>query len=140
MLLYSRSVQAKIACNFASCSQFYFRLAKIWAMFSRQNTKWSSRFSDLTVIVFFFTASLGSLCMAIGLIMSPLTVGVCKRKSTRLTGVIGGLVLALGCLFSSFANQFHQLFFSHAIMTGKKMLTNLLYTLCFIRKESISRT
>jgi len=62
--------------------------------------------------------SLGSLCMAIGLIMSPLTVGVCKRKSTRLTGVIGGLVLALGCLFSSFANQFHQLFFSHAIMTG----------------------
>lgn len=53
--------------------------------------------------------------------ISPLTVGICKRKSTRITAVIGGLVVALGCLFSSFANQFHQLFFSHAVMTGKMM-------------------
>ena len=80
---------------------------------------------DYEIYFFFLTDALGGLCLAIGLILSPLTVGVCKRKSTRLTGVIGGLVLALGCLFSSFANQFHQLFFSHAIMTGKKVLTNI---------------
>jgi hypothetical protein len=75
--------------------------------------------------------------MAIGLIMSPLTVGVCKRKSTRLTGVIGGLVLALGCLFSSFANQFHQLFFSHAIMTGKKNVDKYIIHIMFYKKKNI---
>ena len=71
----------------------------------------------------FFTASLGALSMSFGLFMSPFIIGICKRKSTRLTAVIGGLVLSLGCLFSSFANQFHQLYFSHAVMTGKKLLS-----------------
>jgi hypothetical protein len=56
--------------------------------------------------------------MGTGLFFSPIIVGVCKRKSTRLTAVIGGLVVSLGCLFSSFAGQFHQLFFSHVLMTG----------------------
>ena len=71
----------------------------------------------------FFTASLGALSMSFGLFLSPIIIGICKRKSTRLTAVIGGLVLSLGCLFSSFANQFHQLYFSHAVMTGKKWLS-----------------
>jgi hypothetical protein len=31
---------------------------------------------------------------------------------------MGGLVTALGCLFTSFASQFHQLFFSYGIMIG----------------------
>ena len=31
----------------------------------------------------------------------------------RLTGVVGGLLLALGCLFTSFATQFHQLYISY---------------------------
>jgi hypothetical protein len=35
-----------------------------------------------------------------------------------LTGIIGGLVAALGCLFSSFASQFHQLFISYGLLTG----------------------
>ena len=79
--------------------------------------------SNATSVDFFFydvVAALGALCLSNGLLLSPLTIGVCKRKSTRLTAVLGGLVLALGCLFSSFANQFHQLFLSHALMTGKK--------------------
>ena len=78
---------------------------------------WKKLFKKLFLCL---SGALGGLSLSLGLIFSPLTVGVCKRKSTRLTAVIGGLVLALGCLFSSFANQFHQLFFSHAIMTGKK--------------------
>ncbi|CRL04860.1 CLUMA_CG017913, isoform A [Clunio marinus] len=35
---------------------------------------------------------LGALSTAVALFISPLTIGVCKRKSTRLTAVIGGLV------------------------------------------------
>ena len=52
------------------------------------------------------------------LLISPMTVAVCRRKSTRLTAVMGGLVTALGCLFTSFASQFHQLFFSYGFMIG----------------------
>lgn len=47
--------------------------------------------------------------------MSPITVALCRKKSTRLLAVIGGLITALGCLFSSFAQQFHQLFFSYGM-------------------------
>lgn len=60
-----------------------------------------------------FPGWLGALSTAIALLISPVTVALCKRKSTRITAVIGGLVTALGCLFTSFASQFHQLFFSY---------------------------
>lgn len=56
---------------------------------------------------------IGSLSIAIGLILSPVTIALCRKKSTRLLAVIGGLVTTLGCLFSSFALQFHQMFFSY---------------------------
>ena len=73
-------------------------------------------------ILFFpisFTGWLGSLSMSVSLFVSPLVIGFCRRKSTRLTAVMGGLVTALGCLFTSFASQFHQLFFSYGAMIGK---------------------
>uniref|UniRef100_A0A336KAV3 CSON006629 protein n=1 Tax=Culicoides sonorensis TaxID=179676 RepID=A0A336KAV3_CULSO len=60
----------------------------------------------------------GALSAAVALFISPITIGVCKRKSTRLTAVIGGLVTALGCLFTSFASQFHQIFFSYGGVVG----------------------
>ena len=41
---------------------------------------------------------------------TPLVVALCRRKSTRLTAVLGGLVLALAALFASFAQQLHQVF------------------------------
>ena len=41
---------------------------------------------------------------------APLVVALCRRKSTRLTAVLGGLVLALAALFASFAQQIHQVF------------------------------
>ncbi|KAG5684299.1 hypothetical protein PVAND_013534 [Polypedilum vanderplanki] len=61
---------------------------------------------------------LGALSCGLSLFISPLTIGVCKRKSTRVTAVIGGLVTALGCLFTSFASQFHQMFFSYGTVVG----------------------
>lgn len=57
-----------------------------------------------------------AISMAVGLFFSPVTICICKRKSTRLIAVIGGLVTALGCLFTSFASQFHQMIFSFGII------------------------
>lgn len=60
-----------------------------------------------------FIGLIGSLSMAVGLMVSPVTITLCRRKSTRLLAVIGGLVLTLGCLFTSFAQQYHQVMFSY---------------------------
>ena len=62
---------------------------------------------------------LGAMSTSVSLFISPLVIGLCRRKSTRLTAVMGGLITALGCLFTSFASQFHQLFFSYGMMIGK---------------------
>jgi len=61
---------------------------------------------------------LGGISICVSLLMSPLTIAICKRKSTRITAVVGGLILSLGCLFTSFASQFHQIFFSYGIIIG----------------------
>ncbi|KAH8021347.1 hypothetical protein HPB51_015337 [Rhipicephalus microplus] len=61
---------------------------------------------------------LGAVSTAVALFLSPAVVGACRRKSTRLVAVLGGLVAALGCLFSSFASQFHQLFISYGLVLG----------------------
>ncbi|XP_069680903.1 monocarboxylate transporter 2-like [Periplaneta americana] len=61
---------------------------------------------------------LGALSTAVALLVSPVTIAFCRRKSTRVTAVLGGLVTALGCLFTSFASQFHQLFFSYGTVIG----------------------
>lgn len=57
----------------------------------------------------------------VALLVSPVTIAFCRRKSTRLTAVLGGLVTALGCLFTSFASQFHQLFFSYGTVVGESL-------------------
>jgi hypothetical protein len=61
---------------------------------------------------------LGALSTAVALLVSPVTIAFCRRKSTRVTAVLGGLVTALGCLFTSFASQFHQLFLSYGTVIG----------------------
>ncbi|XP_065339099.1 monocarboxylate transporter 10-like isoform X3 [Cloeon dipterum] len=60
----------------------------------------------------------GAMSTAVALFVSPVTISFCRRKSTRVTAVLGGLVTALGCLFTSFATQFHQLFFSYGAVIG----------------------
>ena len=48
---------------------------------------------------------------------APLVLGTCRRGSTRLTAVIGGLVLALAALFTSFAVQTHQVLLRYVYTT-----------------------
>ena len=52
------------------------------------------------------------------LIFSPIIFALGRRKSTRLTAIVGGLITALGCLFTSFATQLHQLTISYGIFVG----------------------
>nr|XP_037281584.1 monocarboxylate transporter 3-like [Rhipicephalus microplus] len=64
------------------------------------------------------TAWLGSASLASSLFVSPMVVAWCRRKSIRLTAIVGGLVAALGCLFSSFASQLQQGLFSQGLVLG----------------------
>lgn len=79
--------------------------------------------------------------MGMSLLASPIIIAFCRRKSTRLTAVMGGLVTALGCLFTSFASQFHQLFLSYGLVVGKCNLiknancVNIIY-ICFVVSRS----
>ncbi|RWS21098.1 monocarboxylate transporter 12-B-like protein, partial [Leptotrombidium deliense] len=61
---------------------------------------------------------IGSLSTTVTLFLSPIVVAICRRKSIRLMAILGGLITALGCLFTSFATQFHQLFFSYGLVVA----------------------
>lgn len=78
----------------------------------------------------------------VALLVSPVTIAFCRRKSTRLTAVLGGLVTALGCLFTSFASQFHQLFFSYGTVVGESLqkYKEFLYCYFFHRSKKNDRT
>ena len=67
----------------------------------------------------FFSDWLTTFSFTVTHLLSPLIIGVCRRKSTRVSAVIGGFITALGCLFTSFADQFHQLYLSYGIIIGK---------------------
>lgn len=67
----------------------------------------------LILISEFVSGWLGAMSTGVALLISPVTIAFCRRKSTRVTAVMGGLITALGCLFTSFATQFHQLFFRY---------------------------
>ena len=71
-------------------------------------------------MLFVFSDWLTPFSMATSCLVSPLVIGLCRRKSTRLTAVMGGLVIALGCLFTSFANQFSQLYLSYGLTIGSQ--------------------
>ncbi|XP_037961004.1 uncharacterized protein LOC119690083 [Teleopsis dalmanni] len=61
---------------------------------------------------------LGALSWAISTILSPFVVTLCERKLTRLLAVVGGLVLPLGILFTSFATELEHIIFSYGIIFG----------------------
>nr|CAH7727754.1 unnamed protein product [Callosobruchus chinensis] len=63
-------------------------------------------------------ASMGAMCLSISFITSPIIVAICRRKSARLAAVLGGLVISLACLFTSFAVQFHQALISYGVVLG----------------------
>lgn len=67
----------------------------------------------ITSLLFFVygkTVWIGVIQLSGSWLWAPLVVALCRRKSTRLTAVLGGLVLALATLFASFAQQIHQVF------------------------------
>lgn len=77
----------------------------------------------------FVAGWLGPASWAMSLFSATIVVALCRRKSTRLTAVLGGLVLALGILFTSFATQLHQVAFSYGKYTdgaGKPSLEAIL--------------
>ena len=90
-------------------------------MIWNEQNKMTCLFHDL-IFLLFVPGWLGAMSMSVSLFVSPIIIGFCRRKSTRLTAVMGGLVTALGCLFTSFASQFHQLFLSYGAMIGKLAL------------------
>ncbi|XP_035222198.1 monocarboxylate transporter 11-like, partial [Stegodyphus dumicola] len=55
---------------------------------------------------------------AVSFLLAPIVVALCKRKSTRLLAVLGGIITSLGCLFTSFASQLHQLYLSYGLFIG----------------------
>ena len=59
---------------------------------------------------FLIAVWIGSTNLALSHLLAPFLVALCRRKSARLTAVIGGLVMALSLLFASFAKQYDQIF------------------------------
>lgn len=69
-----------------------------------------------------FTAWLGAASWSMSLFSSSFVIALCRRKSTRLVAVIGGLVIALGILFASFATLIHQVAFSYCKWHHKRSM------------------
>ncbi|KNC25389.1 hypothetical protein FF38_07564 [Lucilia cuprina] len=61
---------------------------------------------------------LGALSWSISMLISPFVETICRRKSTRLMAVVGGLILSLGILFTSFATEVDQVIFSYGFVFG----------------------
>lgn len=57
------------------------------------------------------------------LFSSSIVIALCRRKSTRLVAVIGGLVISLGILFASFATLFHQVALSYCELLNRNFMT-----------------
>ncbi|OQR73910.1 monocarboxylate transporter 12-like, partial [Tropilaelaps mercedesae] len=60
----------------------------------------------------------GALSLATSTFISPVVVALCRRRSPRVAAVLGGLLSTLGCLFTSFTTQFHQIFVSWCFVVG----------------------
>ncbi|TMW54888.1 hypothetical protein DOY81_000121, partial [Sarcophaga bullata] len=61
---------------------------------------------------------LGALSWSISMLISPFVETICRRKSTRLLAVVGGLITSLGILFTSFATEVDQVIFSYGFVFG----------------------
>ena len=71
----------------------------------------------------FFSVWIGSTNLAVSHLSAPFLVALCRRKSVRLTAVVGGLVMTLSLLFASFAKHFDQIFLRYVSISCKKSLT-----------------
>ncbi|CAH2261625.1 jg13678 [Pararge aegeria aegeria] len=58
----------------------------------------------------------GAICVGVSRAAGALVAG--RRKSPRMAALIGGLLLPLACLFTSFATQLHQTLLSYGVVLG----------------------
>lgn len=67
------------------------------------------------------------------LFSASIVIALCRRKSTRLVAVIGGLVIALGVLFASFATLVHQVALSYCkyLFPAHGAVLQLQWDFCF---------
>lgn len=75
----------------------------------------------------YFSGWIGAISWSVSLISASIVIALCRRKSTRLTAVLGGLVMALGILFTSFATHLHQVGFSYGKFLVYIVLLKLYY-------------
>ncbi|KAL5280342.1 hypothetical protein ACFFRR_004369 [Megaselia abdita] len=61
---------------------------------------------------------LGAASWSVSTLATPFVIAFCRKKSTRLSAVLGGLILPLGILFTSFATQLGQVIFSYGFVIG----------------------
>ncbi|CAL1267071.1 unnamed protein product, partial [Larinioides sclopetarius] len=59
-----------------------------------------------------------SVFLGVSQLLSPLVVAVCRKRSTRLVAIFGAIITSLGCLFTSFATQLHQVYLSYGLFIG----------------------
>jgi len=64
------------------------------------------------LIYYFLIDWLGPLSWSISCCCSPLVVNLCRRKNVRILSLVGGLLFPLALLFTSFATELHQIFFT----------------------------
>lgn len=66
--------------------------------------------------LFYFAACVLGTYLGVSSLLSPIIVGLCRRKNARPVAFVGGILLSLSLLFTSFASQFHQLYISIGLM------------------------
>ncbi len=88
----------------------------------------------------YFPGLLFATSLCVSLLSSPALVLFCQTKSTRLLAVVGGIALALGVLFTSFAERVAHLYFSFGVVVGESNFQfHLLGEFSFLIKAFISR-
>ncbi|XP_017110676.1 uncharacterized protein LOC108134747 [Drosophila elegans] len=61
---------------------------------------------------------LGALSWSVSMVATSFVVSLCRKRSIRLLSIVGGLVMPLGILFTSFATEFGQVVFSYGVVFG----------------------
>nr|XP_044251175.1 uncharacterized protein LOC108064254 [Drosophila takahashii] len=61
---------------------------------------------------------LGALSWSVSMVATSFVVSLCRKHSIRLLSIVGGLVMPLGILFTSFATEFDQVVFSYGLVFG----------------------
>ena len=80
-------------------------------------------FCTILLTCIYFSVWIGSTNLAVSQLSAPFLVALCRRKSVRLTAVVGGLVMTLSLLFASFAKHFDQIFLRYVSISCKKEIT-----------------